>query len=113
VIYFTGNQHYGSKNVETESVDRKTMNLLKCDNQAIEAVLKAKPKTVIVNLSGAAVEMPWIDQAATLVQYYFSGQEGGNAIANVLFKSQSPKLSANPPCTRCRCLMFNPTDQGC
>ena len=99
VIYFTGNQHYGSKNVETESVDRKTMNLLKCDNQAIEAVLKAKPKTVIVNLSGAAVEMPWIDQAATLVQYYFSGQEGGNAIANVLFGNVNPsgKLTFTMP----------------
>ncbi len=90
VIYFTGNQHYGSKNVETEGVDRKSMKLLDCDNQAISAVLKAQPETVIVNLSGAAVEMPWIDQAATLVQYYFSGQEGGNAIANVLFGNVNP-----------------------
>ena len=99
VIYFTGNQHYGSKNVETEGRDRETMSLLKSDNQAIEEVLKAKPETVIVNLSGVGVEMPWIDQAATLVQYYFSGQEGGNAIANVLFGKVNPsgKLTFTMP----------------
>ena len=100
VIYFTGNQHYGwKKNVETESVDRKSMKLLKCDNQAIADVLKAKPETVIVNLSGVGVEMPWVDQAATLVQYYFSGQEGGNAIANVLFGKVNPsgKLTFTMP----------------
>ena len=34
--------------------------------------------------------VPWIDQAATLVQYYFSGQEGGHAIANVLFGKVNP-----------------------
>lgn len=90
VIYFTGNNHNGPANIETESVDRKTMKLLECDNLAIAAVLKKKPKTVIVNLSGAGNEMPWIDQAQALVQYYFSGQEGGNAIANVLFGKVNP-----------------------
>jgi beta-glucosidase len=75
------------------------MKLLKCDNQAIADVLKAKPETVIVNLSGVGVEMPWVDQAATLVQYYFSGQEGGNAIANVLFGKVNPsgKLTFTMP----------------
>ena len=43
--------------------------------------------------------VPWIDQAATLVQYYFSGQEGGNAIANVLFGNVNPsgKLTFTMP----------------
>lgn len=91
VIYFTGNSHnYGTPVVESEGDDRKSMDLYKHDDLAIAAVLGAKPDAVIVNLSGSPVSMPWVDQAKALVQYYFSGQEGGHAIANVLFGKVNP-----------------------
>jgi beta-glucosidase len=100
VIYFTGNNHDMSQPVcESETVDRKSMALYPHDDRAIAAVLKAKPNAVIVNLSGVAVAMPWIDEAKALVQYYFSGQEGGHAIADVLFGKVNPsgKLTFTMP----------------
>jgi len=91
VIYFTGNNHDMSQPVaESETVDRKSMALYPHDDEAITTVLKTRPDMVIVNLSGVAVSMPWIDDTKALIQYYFSGQEGGNAIANVLFGKVNP-----------------------
>ena len=91
VIYFTGNNHDMSQPVaESETVDRKSMALYPHDDEAITTVLKTRPDMVIVNLSGVAVSMPWIDDTKALIQYYFSGQEGGNAIANVLFGQVNP-----------------------
>jgi beta-glucosidase len=66
------------------------MDLHKHDDQAIATVLKTRPDMVIVNLSGSPVAMPWVDDAKALVQTYFNGQEGGNAIANVLFGKVNP-----------------------
>jgi beta-glucosidase len=100
VIYFTGNNHDMSQPVcESETVDRKSMALYPHDDRAIAAVLKAKRDAVIVNLSGVAVAMPWVDDAKALVQYYFSGQEGGHAIADVLFGNVNPsgKLTFTMP----------------
>lgn len=59
-------------------------------DQLVEAVLKANPRTVIVNFSGSPVEMPWVDQASTVVQGWFMGSELGNAVADVLFGNVSP-----------------------
>lgn len=41
--------------------------------------------------------MPWVAQAATLVQYWYSGQEGGNALASILIGDVNP--SGKLPCT--------------
>ncbi len=90
VVFFTGNNHQGPDNIETENEDRKDITLPEKDNRAIATVLDANPNTVIVNLSGSGVAMPWINQAPAVVQYYFSGQEGGHAIANVLFGKVNP-----------------------
>jgi beta-glucosidase len=91
VIYFTGNNHDMSQPVaESETVDRKSMALYPHDDEAITTVLKTRSDMVIVNLSGVAVSMQWLDDTKALIQYYFSGQEGGNAIANVLFGKVNP-----------------------
>jgi hypothetical protein len=37
-------------------------------NKLVSAVLKANPKTIIVNQTGTPVAMPWVDEAPTLVQ---------------------------------------------
>ena len=37
-------------------------------NKLVAAMLKANPNTIIVNQSGAPVEMPWIDEAHTVLQ---------------------------------------------
>jgi len=37
-------------------------------NRLVSEVLRANPNTVVVNQSGSAVTMPWIDEASTVLQ---------------------------------------------
>jgi beta-glucosidase len=50
--------------------------------ELIRAVAAKNPRTVVVNLSGAPVDMtPFVDQVATIVQGWFPGQECNHSIA--------------------------------
>jgi beta-glucosidase len=57
------------------------------DNQdaTIAAVAAANPKTVVVLETGGPVLMPWIDHAPAVVEAWYPGTRGGEAIARVLF----------------------------
>jgi beta-glucosidase len=56
----------------------------------IEGVLKANPNTVVVNQSGSPISMPWINEASTVVQAWYQGQELGNALYDVLVGDVNP-----------------------
>ncbi|HEY5793025.1 MAG TPA: glycoside hydrolase family 3 C-terminal domain-containing protein, partial [Chthoniobacterales bacterium] len=86
VVIFTGAGHA----FESESFDRQHMKLPDGQDAAVAALLGINPKTVIVNLGGTPVEMPWIKQAPAVVQYWYSGQEGGHALAAILFGDVNP-----------------------
>ncbi|KAM0270710.1 hypothetical protein ACHAPA_003185 [Fusarium lateritium] len=77
---------------ESEGYDRQTMDLPADGNQdkLIEAVVKANPRTVVVNQSGSPVHMPWVDRVPVILQGWYQGQEAGNALADVLFGVQNP-----------------------
>ncbi len=90
VLFFTGDRLGHGRALEGEGADRPSLALPEGDDEAIAAVLAARPDTVVINQSGAPVAMPWVDQAATLVQYWFSGMEGGPALARVLFGEANP-----------------------
>jgi beta-glucosidase len=90
VLFFTGNRLGHGRAQECEGGDRPDLSLPEGDDAAIAAVLAARPDTVVINQSGSPVAMPWIDQAATLVQYWFSGMEGGTALARVLLGEVNP-----------------------
>jgi beta-glucosidase len=70
---------------ESEGKDRTTLQLPGDQDALIRAVAASNPRTVVVVNSGAPVEMPWADDVAGIVQVWFTGQEGGTAIADVLF----------------------------
>ncbi|KAI1326954.1 glycoside hydrolase family 3 protein [Xylariaceae sp. FL0255] len=86
---------------ESEGYDRQTMDLPSDGSQdrLIEAVLKANPRTVVVNQSGSPVTMPWADDVPAILQAWYQGQEAGNALADVLFGLRNPsgKLPATFP----------------
>ncbi|KIX95106.1 uncharacterized protein Z520_09022 [Fonsecaea multimorphosa CBS 102226] len=92
---------------ESEGWDRKDMKLPGSQDQLVEAVLKANPRTIIVNISGTPLEMPWIDQASAVIQGWFMGSELGNALGDVLFGKVSP--SGKLPITFPRRLEQNPS----
>ncbi|HEY8562403.1 MAG TPA: glycoside hydrolase family 3 C-terminal domain-containing protein [Pyrinomonadaceae bacterium] len=80
-----------SDSVEVEARDRADLNLPKEQEELIAAVARANPNTVVVMTSGAPVLMDkWLGKVPALVQTFYYGQEGGNAIADVLFGKTAP-----------------------
>lgn len=77
---------------ESEGYDRTTMDLPKDGSQdrLIEAVLRANPRTVVVNQSGTPITMPWASRAPAILQAWYQGQEAGHALADVLLGNASP-----------------------
>jgi beta-glucosidase len=75
---------------ESEGFDR-TFGLPPRQNELIEAVARANPRTIVVLNSGGAVDMNgWIDQIGALLEAWYPGQEGGRAIAEILFGKVAP-----------------------
>jgi beta-glucosidase len=56
----------------------------------IEAVAAANPNTVVVLTTGGPVLTPWRGRVRAIVQAWYPGQEGGTAIARVLFGDVDP-----------------------
>ena len=68
----------------TESVDAPDLSLPKNQDATIDAVASANKKTVVVLLTGGPVLMPWLDKAGAVVEAWYPGSSGGEAIARVL-----------------------------
>ena len=86
--------------IESEGFDLKTMDLPAGQDELIQAVEKANPHTVVVLNPGDPVTMgKWIDQTPALLDMWYGGQEGGDAIAAVLFGDANPsgKLPVSLP----------------
>lgn len=56
----------------------------------IEAVASAIPNTVVVLETGNPVSMPWRDKVTAIVQAWYPGQAGSQAIAEVLAGKVNP-----------------------
>ncbi|KAG8903591.1 hypothetical protein FRC01_009138 [Tulasnella sp. 417] len=84
---------------ETEGYDRTHLELPGRINELVAKVAAVNSKTVVINQSGSAVTMPWVDQVAGLVHAWYLGNETGNAIADVLFGKVNPsgKMSMTFP----------------
>ncbi|EIN10508.1 glycoside hydrolase family 3 protein [Punctularia strigosozonata HHB-11173 SS5] len=80
---------------ESEGFDRQDMKLPGATNRLVTEILQANPNTVVVQQSGTQVEMPWVDEAPTLLQAFYGGNELGNGLADVIFGKVNPagKLS--------------------
>lgn len=75
---------------ESEGADKVSMELPGQQDALIERVAAANPRTIVVLNTGSPVTMPWLDKVASVAQAWFSGQECGNAIADVLFGAVNP-----------------------
>ncbi|MDQ3809761.1 MAG: glycoside hydrolase family 3 C-terminal domain-containing protein [Chloroflexota bacterium] len=75
---------------ESEGADRPHMDLPGEQDDLVRAVAAANPCTVVVVNTGAPVTMPWADDVAGILQMWFPGMEGGNALADVLFGDVDP-----------------------
>lgn len=75
---------------DCEGHDRKAYGLPYGQDQLIEALIKANPNLVYVNISGNAVAMPWVGKVPAIVQGWFVGSEAGEALASVLAGDVNP-----------------------
>jgi beta-glucosidase len=73
-----------------EALDAVSLSLPDNQDALIASVAKANPKTVVVLETSGPVLMPWVDQAAGIVQAWYPGTAGGEAIARVLFGEVNP-----------------------
>ncbi|KAF6788168.1 thermostable beta-glucosidase B (glycosyl hydrolase family 3) [Colletotrichum sojae] len=86
-IVFTGHDPQW----ETEGRDQESFHLPCGQDGLIDVVSQANSKTIVVNSTGVAVAMPWLDRISALAQSWFPGQECGNAIADVLTGAVNPE----------------------
>lgn len=77
--------------VETEGRDRETLGLPDGHAELVQKISSVNPKTVVVLTAGASVTMKdWIDDVAGLILNWFPGQEGGYAIADLVYGNVNP-----------------------
>ena len=71
--------------------DRTRIELPAVQTQALKALRAAGKPVIYVNCSGSAVAMPWeAENLAAIVQAWYPGQEGGTAVAELLFGDFNP-----------------------
>lgn len=79
-----------TKGTEGETVDRPSMALPNGQDDLIRAVAAVNKKTIVILNNGTPVLMPWLGDVAGVVETWFPGEEGGNALAAILFGDCNP-----------------------
>jgi beta-glucosidase len=74
----------------TETADAPSLKLPGQQDRLVEAVARANPRTVVVLETGGPVLMPWLDQTAAVLEAWYPGQKGGDAIAEILSGAVNP-----------------------
>ncbi|MEZ5235454.1 MAG: glycoside hydrolase family 3 C-terminal domain-containing protein [Acidimicrobiales bacterium] len=75
---------------ESEGWDRDSLHLPGRQDELISRVAEACPRTVVVLNSGSPVAMPWRDEVPAVVMAWFPGQEGGDALTDILLGTVEP-----------------------
>ncbi|WP_374945257.1 glycoside hydrolase family 3 C-terminal domain-containing protein [Sphingomonas sp.] len=75
---------------QSEAQDVETLALPENQDALIEAVAAANRRTLVVLETGGPVLMPWIARVPAVLQAWYSGQRGGEAIANILVGAVNP-----------------------
>ncbi|HXY77863.1 MAG TPA: glycoside hydrolase family 3 C-terminal domain-containing protein [Candidatus Acidoferrales bacterium] len=82
---------------ETEDIDLADLSLPEHQDDLIAKVAAANPHTVVVLETGSPVTMPWADQAGAILEAWYGGSRGAEAVVNILFGDVNP--SAKLPVT--------------
>jgi beta-glucosidase len=76
---------------EREGKDR-TFTLPPGQDALVEQVVAANPRTVVLLTGGGGMDVSrWIDKVHALLHLYYPGQEGGTAVAQILFGEHNPE----------------------
>ena len=75
---------------DCEDSDRSGLNLSYGQDDVIAALAKANKNLVVVNISGNAIAMPWVNEVSAIVQDWYIGSEAGPALAAILMGDANP-----------------------
>jgi beta-glucosidase len=75
---------------ESESMDLNSLALPENQDDLIAAVAGANPHTIVVLESGSPVTMPWVGRVNSIVEAWYAGSSGADAVANILFGDVNP-----------------------
>ena len=88
VIFFGGLNK--SNHQDCEDSDRASLGLPYAQDRVISELAKVNKNLIVVNISGNAVAMPWVNEVPAIVQGWFLGSESGTALASVLVGDANP-----------------------
>ncbi len=76
---------------KTNGGDRESLKLLAEDEALIQALAKTNNNLVVVYVGGSAIDLSaWDEQVPAILFSWYSGMEGGNALANILYGEANP-----------------------
>jgi beta-glucosidase len=75
---------------ESEGMDLDSLSLPENQDGLIAQVAAANPHTIVVLETGGAVTMPWVNQVSAILEAWFGGSRGAEAVANLLFGDATP-----------------------
>jgi beta-glucosidase len=106
VVLFVGGLNH-DRNADTEGSDRRDLKLPYGQDELIQRVVEANPRTIVVLVAGSPVELgPWLARVPAVLLAWYGGMEGGTALARILFGDVNP--SGKLPCTFPRQLADSP-----
>jgi beta-glucosidase len=73
-----------------ESFDVPDMSLPDHQDALVAAVVKANPRTIVVLENNGPVKMPWLAQSGAVLEAWYPGAAGGEAITRLLFGEVAP-----------------------
>jgi beta-glucosidase len=73
-----------------ENMDLPSLSLPDKQDALIEAVAAANPHTIVVLETGGPVTMPWIGNVSAIIEAWYPGIRGSEALANILFGDANP-----------------------
>ena len=80
-----------ARDFETEGDDRASISLPDEQDNMIEAVVTANPRTIVVLNTGCVVSLEkWVGKVPAILQGWYPGQDDGNVIADVLLGNVNP-----------------------
>ena len=75
---------------QSEGMDMESLSLPEHQDDLIAKVAAANPHTIVVLETGSAATMPWVSKVNGILEAWYAGSKGADAVANILFGDAIP-----------------------